>query len=115
MKICPKNEALEKKASDHCVVEEYPLGPAPMDLAIATLKGRYPDTGWALNLVSDEMAYILEGQGGLVTESGTQSLNAGDALLIERGEKYYWEGNMRILMSCSPPWTPDQHAWIGDM
>lgn len=92
------------------MVTEHSFGDAPMDLAIATLTGRYPDTGWALNQVSAELAYVLEGQGSFVTQSGVQTLNAGDALLIEVAEKYYWEGNMRILMSCSPPWTPKQHV-----
>lgn len=114
MIICLKKKALQKQVSDECMVTEHPLGDAPMDLAIATLTGRYPGTGWAVNLVSAELAYVLEGQGNLVTQSGVQPLNLGDALLIEVGEKYYWEGNMRILMSCSPPWTLKQHLSVYD-
>jgi hypothetical protein len=36
----------------------------------------------------------------------------GDLVLIEPGEKYFWEGNMDLFIPCSPAWYPEQHKLI---
>ena len=32
----------------------------------------------------------------------------GDAILIERGDQYHWEGDFRVLAVCAPGWTKEQ-------
>jgi len=39
-------------------------------------------------------------------------LDTGDAVIIEAGEKYYWEGNMKLFISCRPAWNKDQHQLV---
>ena len=42
---------------------------------------------------------LFEGEGKLVLKHEEHKLTAGDVVLIEAGEKYFWEGNMKIFMS----------------
>lgn len=112
MKICTHAQTQDKTPYDSCTVTEYALGHRNLDLAIAKINGRYPLEKWALNEISAELGYILEGNGKVVTEKGEQLLSKGDAVIIEAGEKYYWEGKMDVLLTCHPIWSPNQHQVI---
>ena len=35
-----------------------------------------------------------------------------DLVLIDKGENYYWEGNMDLFVPCTPAWNPKQHKII---
>ena len=36
-------------------------------------------------------------------------LSEGDVVYIPPGEKFYWEGNMTIVLPAAPAWNPEQH------
>lgn len=55
------------------------------------------------------MAHVLEGEGILWVDGKTYPLKKDDVVLIDVGEKYYWEGNMKLGVPCSPAWYPEQH------
>ncbi len=112
MKISLKHQSLEKKSSDACVITEHPLEDEMINVAIARVTGRYPTTGNALNQICKELAYIYEGTGKVVVNSKEQVVKAGDVVLIEPGEKFHWEGNMSIFISCTPAWTKDQNIMV---
>lgn len=101
--------ACKKQPSCDCTVWEYKMQNREINLAIAEIRGRYPETGFALNEKCTEIGYVLRGSGRLVTEEKTATLNEGDAVCIPSGEKYYWEGNLTVLLPCSPAWVPEQH------
>jgi mannose-6-phosphate isomerase-like protein (cupin superfamily) len=112
MKISLKHQSLEKKSSDACVITEHPLEDEMINVAIAKVTGRYPATGNTLNQICKELAYIYEGTGKVVVNSKEQVVKAGDVVLIEPGEKFHWEGNMSIFISCTPAWTKDQNIMV---
>lgn len=112
MKIITKNQAKEFKNSDVCTAIEYSLEDEDINGAIIELSGRYPDKGRTVNEKCKELAYIIEGSGKVVVEKREYSLQAEDVLLIEAGEKFFWEGNMRIFMPCTPAWYPEQHKEV---
>ncbi len=112
MKIIKKNQAKAYKNSEVCTAIEYPLGDKDINGAIIKLSGRYPDKGRTVNLVCKEIAYVIKGSGRLVVEGEETKLNEGDLVLIEAGEKFFWEGNMQIFMPCTPAWYPEQHKSI---
>jgi len=58
------------------------------------------------------MGYIISGSGKLVVEDKEYELTAGDLVLINPGEKFYWQGNMEIFMPCAPAWSPDQYKTV---
>jgi mannose-6-phosphate isomerase-like protein (cupin superfamily) len=112
MKISLKNQTIERKNSDLCHVTEHPLDDSMLNFATIKLTGRYPDVKRATNQQCKELVYVHEGSGEVVVEGERYVLNAGDIVLIEAGEKYYWQGNMHLFISCHPAWTKDQHQLV---
>lgn len=88
-----------------------------INCAVVEIKGRYPENGWALNEKCAELVYVLKGKGLVVIKNDTLELgnnaNVGDMFLIEHGEKYYWGGNLTLIVSSSPAWYPEQHKIMG--
>ena len=112
MKIIHKNQTEKFKNSDVCTAIEYPLGDKDINGAIVELSGRYPDEGRVVNLKCKELAYIIEGSGRVVVEGEEAMLNKGDLILIEAGEKYFWEGDLKMFVPCTPAWYPEQHKEV---
>jgi len=48
----------------------------------------------------------------LAVEDKEYEIGAGDLVLINPGEKFYWQGNMEIFMPCAPAWSPDQYKTV---
>lgn len=112
MKIVHQNQVKEHKNSDACIATEYPMGDKDINVAFVEVLGRYPETGRVTNEVCKEMAYIVEGKGKIVVEGEEIELNEKDLILLEPGERYYWEGNMKMLVPCTPAWYPEQHKEV---
>ena len=105
-----KYEAAVKHVnSSHCIAHEYPMQNSEINIGVVEISHRYPDQGYAMNHKCSEIGYILKGSGKLVTESAEVNLSHGDAVYISRGEKYYWEGNVTVVISSTPAWYPEQH------
>lgn len=114
MQFVPYAEAELKAPIPSCKVMEYPLNDSDLDIATAILTGRYPESGWALNEECKEMGYVLSGSGMLVTEEKSVQVTVGDVIVLDAGEKYYWNGNMTVLLITNPPWFLEQHKHVQD-
>lgn len=112
MKLSLKHQAKEKRMGNTCMVAETDLQHPHLNAAIATISGRYPDEKRVVNHECAEFAYVIQGQGKIVVNGKEQPLNIGDMLVIEPGEKYFWEGNMQLLLSCHPQWHKEQHEIV---
>ena len=112
MKIIRKNETTQHKNNDICVVSDYSFGDNDIDLGIAEINGKYPENGYVVNEISKEMIYVLEGNGTIYFEDEKYTFNEGDAFIIEPNEKYYWEANCKLVISCTPPWSEEQHNLV---
>ena len=114
MKMIRKNETNRFENAEHCVAFEYPLQHPDMNLAVVEITGRYPDAGYVANEACTEIAYVLSGT-GTVTFQGGESVTVaqGDAVLLEKGERYYWDGACTLCMPCTPAWYPEQHRVYG--
>lgn len=105
-----KHEAAVRHAnSSNCIAYEYPMQNSEINMAIVEIAHRYPDYGYAMNHKCSEIVYILKGSGRLITENAEVSLSCGDVVYVARGEKYYWEGNMSVVVSSTPAWHHKQH------
>ncbi len=104
--------ALKHENSPNCTVYEYPMQNSELNIGVAEITHRYPEQGYALNHHCSEMGYVLKGSGKLVTETTTVELAIGDAVYIPRGEKFYWEGTLTLLLPATPAWYPEQHENI---
>jgi mannose-6-phosphate isomerase-like protein (cupin superfamily) len=112
MKISLKSQRKKFKNSGHCTAYEYPLDDPDINGAVITLNGRYPENGCAVNEISKEMAYVIKGSGRVAIENKEFPINEGDIILIDPGEKYFWQGNMELFMPCTPAWSPNQHKIV---
>jgi mannose-6-phosphate isomerase-like protein (cupin superfamily) len=110
MEYVSVQDVIRRENSPSCIVLEYATKNTEINIAVAEMTGRYPDEGYAVNQACTEMAYVLKGQGKLVLENQSVNLSVGDVVLIPRGEKYYWEGDMTVLLPVSPAWHPEQHV-----
>lgn len=99
-----------RKNSEICTAIEYEFeGEKAMNSAVIELDGRYPENDFALNTVCEEIIYVIEGSGRLVTPEAEITLAKGDMLRIKPNEKYYFEGSLKLLISSSPVWHPGQY------
>jgi mannose-6-phosphate isomerase-like protein (cupin superfamily) len=95
--------------SSNCKVYEYPMQNSQMNIGVAEITHRYPNEGYAVNHKCSEMGYIIKGSGKLVTETAEIDLSCGDVVYIPHSEKYYWEGNITVVLPATPAWYPEQH------
>ncbi len=109
MKIIRKDQTEKLKNSEACLATEYPLSDKDINGAIIELTGRYPAQGRVVNLECKEMSFVVKGSGKVVVENKAINLEAGDLILIEPGEKYFWDGNLTLFIACTPAWHPAQH------
>lgn len=112
MKKYDSNKSIERKNSDRCVVSEFPICDRDINFAIAKISARYPDTGFAMNTKCKEIVFVHKGSGKVVVDGKEYLLNAGDVVLIDKNEKFYWYGKMTLHISCTPAFTAEQHVHI---
>lgn len=112
MKYICKDAANKIKNSKTCTVREYKLDRQNIDIAQVTISGRYPEDGSVKNNVSTEVCLVISGSGSIVVDKEKTLLQAGDVILIEPGEKFFWEGVMEIVISCSPAWSIEQYKQV---
>jgi mannose-6-phosphate isomerase-like protein (cupin superfamily) len=101
---------IKRKNSEACTAIEYGFDDEKnINSAVIELNGRYPETGFALNTVCEEVLYVIEGSGQLVGSQTKIIIETGDMLRIKPNEKYYFDGNLKLLISSSPAWYPEQY------
>ena len=102
-----------KTNGDYCKIIEYPLQDANIDCATGKIIGRYPDRGYGMNEVCDELCYVISGSGTIYKQDGISMVfKAKDVILIEKGDAYYWQANCEIMITCRPSWYPEQYKVI---
>lgn len=91
---------------------EYNIEDQDINFCIAEINGRFPTEKFAVNRKCKEMAHVLRGKGILVVEGKTYHMKKDDVVLIDVNEKYYWEGNFKLGIPCSPAWHHEQHEIV---
>lgn len=110
MKHINASHGIRFQNSVNCTVIEYPFeNETDINSAVVELNGRYPDNGLSLNEVCKEIVYVIEGSGTVSAGDAIANLHSGDMVRIESHEPYYFEGAMKLLISSSPAWYPDQY------
>ena len=113
MQIIKNNNAIKGANSDKCKTLEYSFNDKDIDLGIATITGRYPETGYCVNTISKELIYVLDGTGKIYFDNNYIEFEKGDSILIKPGEKYYWDTEYCVVsMSCTPAWNEKQHKLV---
>lgn len=113
MKIVKSTQTNLLKNSQKCIAIEYPMGDKDINGAVIKINGRYPQQGRVVNQKCKELAFVLKGNGKLFIEGNEVVVEKDDLVLLEPGERYYWEGNrLEMFMPCTPAWYPAQHQEV---
>lgn len=92
---------------------EYEMPEANLNVAPIAIHGRYPESGFTSNTLSDSIVHIMDGEGVIVTSDGAViELTSNDQLHIAIGDEYYFEGVLNIIYAATPAWTPEQARHI---
>ncbi len=110
MKIVRYSETEKIKNSDTSNLIEYStkLLDKDIDCGVNVINGRYPEKGYAVNEECKELVYILEGTGTINKKDEMIKFAKDDVILIDKGEYYYWDGNCKIILICTPAWSKAQ-------
>jgi mannose-6-phosphate isomerase-like protein (cupin superfamily) len=109
MKIVRSGEAQKFENAASCTAFEYDTHDTDINIARVEIRGRYPLSGSAMNTLVKELVYIEEGSGKVVINSVESAIEKGDVILIEKGERVFWDGTMTLIIACAPAWSPQQY------
>jgi mannose-6-phosphate isomerase-like protein (cupin superfamily) len=112
MNISRKTEAKRIKNGKTMIAYEYPVMNKTIHGAIIELNGRYPEKGRVVNKEVYELGFVIKGSGKIVIEDKEINFQKDDQLLIEPGQRYYWDAKATLFMPCSPNWYPKQHKQV---
>ncbi|HVZ67526.1 MAG TPA: cupin domain-containing protein [Patescibacteria group bacterium] len=109
MTISHKRDSKVIKVSEVMTSYEYDHMDNSINGAVIELNGRYPTEGRVYNEECKELSFVIRGKGRVVVDGKETKFTDGDQILIDPLEKYYWEGEATLFISCTPAWTPEQH------
>lgn len=112
MNLIRKKETNRVANSPVVTVVEYAHTDPEINLSLADIHGRYPDSGFVMNEKSKELVFVTDGRVNLILSDRTIELYSGDSVIIDRHEKYAWNGVGKIMMVCTPAWEPSQHKEV---
>ncbi len=108
MEHIPQSKA-EKFEMNNVTSWEYTTQSESMNLALIRVNGRYPTTGYTLNREADSLIQITAGAGTLGMSDGTiTELAMYDQIHIQKGDAYFFEGELEMVYTATPKWTPEQ-------
>ncbi len=110
MKIVKESQAelFDYASTSKCLDYSMELNKKNLDFCINNINGRYPEKGYCSNTECEEICYILEGNGKFVKKDETMKFEKGDIIYIDQNEIYFWEGNFKLAIVCSPAWSKEQ-------
>lgn len=109
MIIISSSETKKIQASNSTAIWEFLTDDRDISGAVADIKGRYPENGFALNQKSKEIAFVIAGTGHVLTPKQRRLLKVGDLIFLDAGESFAWEGTLTIFIATSPAFDPKQH------
>lgn len=96
----------------YTTVEEYRMRDAAISGANVIVYGRYPKEGYAVNLISTELALVISGSGYIGSANEKIPIVIGDCIRIKPKEKFYWDGHMALFIANAPAWKAKQHKIV---
>lgn len=112
MKIVKNNETNKYVNGDKCINFVYEFNDNEVSVSKSEINGIYPENAWCVNKKSKEIVYVIEGSGKLIKENEFIEFQENDSIIINKGEKYYWDANCKLVAVCIPKWKEKQHKII---
>ncbi len=98
--------------NENAKIFEYNLKDKDINICYCEISGRYPKTGYSINEKSKELAFVLSGYGKVVINNKEILIKEKDVVLINKGERFYWEGKLKLVLPCAPSWNVNQYKTI---
>ena len=108
MQIVKSDTIHQVQEDSSTIIWEYPTNDKDINGAVAKINGRNPEKGFFVNAFK-ELAFVLSGNGFIVTRKERKEIDVGDEVLINKNEKYAWEGTMTLFIATTPKFDPKKH------
>lgn len=96
-------------------IYDYNLPNSSIGLSYQELNGRVPTSGAGVNSVCREWYYVISGNGSVTINDETESIEAGDVVVIEPNQASYLDAHdLKILTITDPDWNEQQYKLIGN-
>lgn len=114
MTIIQSSKTKKIQTSPTTAIWEFVMKEEDISGAITEIKNRYPEKGFAVNKVSKELAFVVSGQGHIVTPTQKRPIYVGDLIFVDKGDLFAWEakGALTLFMATTPKFDPKQHIII---
>ena len=94
-------------------IYDYDLSNSLIGLSYQELEGRVPGVGTGINSVCKEWYFILAGAGYVTVDGKTDTIEAGDIVIIEPGQASYLDArDLKFLTITEPNWYKEQHQEV---
>lgn len=113
VEFIPAHSTHEVKSASTCTAREYGTTDPDLNIARVEIHGRFPATGSMRNTKVKEIVYVERGQGNVEIDGVVTAIHKGDVILYQPNELVAWDGDLTLVIACSPSWTPDQHEMQG--
>ncbi len=125
MTIIQSSQTKKIQASPTTTIWEFVMNEKSISGAIVEIKERYPEKGFAVNKISKELAFVISGDGHIITPNQKKPIRVGDLIFLDKGESFAWEakpctdspegksgtgGNLTLFMATTPKFDPKQHV-----
>ena len=111
MKIIKAEDSHTIESTKSCIATEYPTTSEDINIARVKISGRFPESGVMWNTIVEEIVYVESGSGKVVIDTVVAAIKTGDVVLYQKNEKVFWEGEMTLLIACTPAWSVQQHVF----
>ena len=105
-------ENAKKFEKETATIFEYNLKDRNINFCFCNINGRYPLNGFAINEKCKELAYVINGSGLVNIHGKFYKIKENDVVLINKGEKFFWQGEFKLALPCSPAWNIKQYKII---
>ena len=114
MEIIRREESRRFEHGTACTAHEYATKETSLNIARIEVRGRFPSIGTMRNTKVKEIVYVEQGEGTVTINNVITSIQQGDVILYVENEEVFWEGELILIIACTPAWTPAQHEMIGE-
>lgn len=113
MKYVAKKEETNPIQEPASVFYEYKLPATRVCIGVSEINGRYPETGYEVDEKVEGCWYVEQGTGVIWIGGNEYNIEPGDVILVPANDKFYIRGErLRLIVSSSPLWYPEQHKHI---
>lgn len=111
MTIIQSSKTKKIQATPTTAIWEFVMKEKAISGAIEEIKDRYPEKSFAVNKKSKELAFVLSGEGYIVTPTQKRPIHVGDLIFVDKGDLFAWEakGALTLFMANTPKFYPEQH------